>query len=315
MIVKRLLRSVKHNIFSRKYKHMTYINPNFGLSKRLEDGGRSILWDDKEVYKLKSLASIKNQHSGPCFLLATGPSVNEHDLSKISQFPIIAVNGSVKILKKYNIKPEYYMINDVSFFRDRFDYVKEVIALDSKCFFSSPGLSEICNNDLDLLKESEIYLMEKINHQFDKARLSRINFSRLINSEKDFFINPNLKYTKKQNIGFSENIEKGFFEGRTVVYFALQAAYYLGFDEVYILGMDLGPNTAGAIRAYDEKGDSCPSGLVSHFDDHIKHAFETLKEFSKTRNFSVYNLSQNSLLSSTIVPKISFEEALDKITE
>ncbi|WP_163835516.1 6-hydroxymethylpterin diphosphokinase MptE-like protein [Spartinivicinus ruber] len=310
----RLLRLGVYAAFSGKYKHMSYIHPSFHLSRVLSDGSRQILWNDKLAYKLRPLTNLKAKHSGACFLLATGPSINNVDLSKISNTPIIAVNGAVKILNQYNIKPQYYMINDVSFFRDRFDYVEEVIDLNTTCFFSAPGLSEICNKNINLLAKADVFLMEKVNHQYGRARLTRRQLNKKIITDPDCFANPNFIDKKQQNIAFSKNIEKGFFEGRTIVYFALQAAYYLGFSEVYILGMDLGPNTEGKIRAYDEEDNPCPSGLVSHFDNHIKPAFETVNGLSKVEEFSVYNLSENSLLPSSIIPKVSFEKVIEKLT-
>ena len=188
MDIKQLLRLGVYTTFPSKYKHMTYIHPAFNLSKALGNGYRLVLWNDKEVYKLKPLANLKRKHSGPCFLVATGPSVNDFDLSKISRFPVMAVNGAVKVLKKYDIKPQYYMINDVSFFRDRFDYVEEVIDSNATCFFSASGLSEICNKNIGLLQGADIYLMEKVNHRFGRVRLTRKKLSTLISSDKDFFI-------------------------------------------------------------------------------------------------------------------------------
>jgi Kdo-III transferase WaaZ len=110
-------------------------------------------------------------------------------------------------------------------------------------------------------------------------------------------------------VGFSKRIERGVFTGQTVVFAAVQVAYWLGFQRVFILGMDLG-GTGTLARFYESGSAVASSRLDKDFKPYIIPAFELARRLFEAEGREIYNVSPNSRLPTTIIPKLSFDEAL-----
>ncbi|MBS7820931.1 DUF115 domain-containing protein [Wohlfahrtiimonas chitiniclastica] len=150
-----------------------------------------------------NLSFLKNKELGKkCIILANGPSVKQHQLSKLknSDHIIIGMNASPLLEQEYDFKHDYYTISDTRFLTDS----KEKYSIATK-----------------LVDKTVIKVFRKeIAKYYPKS--------------------PNTYYVPAlERDGFSDNMNVGYHYGRTTVMLALQLAYYLGCSEIYLLGFDL----------------------------------------------------------------------------
>ncbi|MEK9993380.1 MAG: 6-hydroxymethylpterin diphosphokinase MptE-like protein [Hydrogenophilales bacterium] len=163
------------------------------------------LVDKNEIIKLKKLKKDYKK----CFIIGSGPSVKNQDLSKIKNHFTIVHNAFYLVRNNYEMTPNLYVIED---------YLPAA------------------DNSLELNKINDIkfvvpYQLKKYIHK--KPNVTYINFDysyiKDYKNDKDYFG----KYLFSQDLSL-----KGFWGG-TVVYLSLQIANYLEFKEVYLLGVDL----------------------------------------------------------------------------
>ena len=248
-------------------------------------------------YATQPLSQIRNSEKGSCYLVASGPSINEFDFNLLSDHTLFGVNGSVKLLHDYPIRLSHYMVIDPSFAYDCFGLMAEAIESGAKCYFSRVVLTLILSRRPDLIKNGNVHLVEHA------AYLQNID------GEAEFMLGEN-------RTGFSKNIEKGIFSGATVAYAATQVCYYLGFKSVNILGVDLYA-VPGKYRFYDGDAEAVMArinaiNLEKSIRDDILPAFRSLGKLldDTQETFEVFNLSAKSRVPSKFVPKRTLKAAL-----
>lgn len=161
----------------------------------------------------------RNEKKGQrCFIVANGPSLEKHDLTKLKNEDVIAINASPVLEKGNNFKSKYYCLSDPRYFdvEEKVKIFKEKIN-DRECIFVlRDNLKEIVENQ-HLLPRKSVLL-----HSLGCD-------------------------------GFSKNIMNGFYFGCSTTYMAIQLAYYLGYDKVYLLGLDLQYGFDKYVRFYKEE--------------------------------------------------------------
>ena len=300
-----LIRRFNHYRLPLNLKHLAKYHPGFHLANHPEEPTKKIiLWHNREVGTTKSVKNLKALQKQDCYIIATGPSIKELDLSKIpAKSAICGVNGAITLAKKHNIKFDFYVIVDADFIRKRFDMVKDIIKSRTQLLLSSQNISLICEREPELLRDANIYILDDLNTRYNTASLDTESFAQWAEQDPELILNP--KILAQDLVGFSKNITKGIFGGGTVVFGAIQAVYYIGFKRVFILGMDLGSN--GNQRCYDEGKKPLHSSLDKYYDDIIEPAFKVLAQLCNIEDFKVYNLSPVSRLPDTIIPKLVFD--------
>jgi Kdo-III transferase WaaZ len=297
----------------RTTKHMGRVVDKFKIKEAADEpGGHNILWDGEFALKTLPVRDAHNTQSGDCFIVGTGPSVNDIDFARLKGQTCFGVNGAIAKFLDTGLEPEYYAISTYDFFENRFDMVREAINSGAKCFFPFWGLGKICEQDASALKDSQVYLLDPLNQRYDVPAMGASAFDKWASNDPDMILNPNIQ-SRTDQVGFCTNMEKGYFHGENIVYTALQHAYYLGFRRIFILGMDLNYSGPQA-RFYEDNSDIRPTWIDASFERSIVPCFEIVRDMLAQTNIEVYNLSAKSKLSSDIIPKISFEEALDLTT-
>lgn len=252
--------------------------------------------------------NLKNKYSGSVFILASGPSANSFSLNKYSNYPIIAVNGSVTKLLEANIKPLFYIGTDLGALSHLGDLVIKGVNASSYSAFSKDILEKILLKNkglLDKRKLEEVYLLEKSNRLDMQNKISDRWFALKNIMDKDLTYEFSFFSQRKNRIGFSHNLEKGYYCARTIAYTAVQLAKFLGFRKVFIVGMDLSSET----RFYEAASNSYDTfSLLGNYDRFIEPSFEVLSKHVLNKNFSVFNLSVDSRLPSSVLNKIDFTE-------
>lgn len=154
------------------------------------------------------LEKLKDIHRGErCFIIATGPSLNNTDLNLIKDEALFGVNTLYRGLSKFKIRCKYYAISDEMVWKT---HNKGILRLDTILFIGSDA-------GKNYLFNTRYY------KQFQRRQPLVIR--KLGNMEDNGCI--------------SSDISKGLYDGHTIIQdVCLQATYHMGFEEVYLLGCD-----------------------------------------------------------------------------
>ncbi|RNC86069.1 MAG: DUF115 domain-containing protein [Balneola sp.] len=152
------------------------------------------------------LSENKDKHKGErCFILATGPSLNKVDLSRIEKEYTIGVNSIYKIANEINL--DYYIYVSNWYWKNHVDGIKNL-----KC-------------DRKFLP---VELQENLESEVPTSWINVLRPK----------YNSRFGYPLKVPSFFSKQPDEFFTAGGTVIFLALQLAHYLGFKEAVILGLD-----------------------------------------------------------------------------
>jgi len=297
----------------RQFKHTAKTGPDFALSDDDNfDHGKAIIWRKKKIARTHPLKEIINKQQGSIFIIGSGPSVNNIGFSALKNKTLFGVNGSINIFNSNELTPDFYAVTDPDFFEHRFDLVKDIIRSKTPCFFSYSGISRICEYNPELLHLGNIYLTEIINRQYSIPRLEHSKFINDIKSDPSIIL-PSSPRNDDNVVGFSKDMTKGIFCSRTILYRAIQIAYSMGYRRIYLLGMDLGYQDKNP-RFYEEGGSSRPTKLEKDYVPYILPSFEVAAGLMKKHEIEIYNVSDKSRLPASIIPRISFFDAIKENT-
>jgi uncharacterized Rossmann fold enzyme len=238
------------------------------------------------------LKSNKNLHYGKrCFIVATGPSLNLLDLSKLKNEFTIGVNGIYKIAHEIDLK--YFIYVSDWYYKY---HIEGLRSFDCKRRFIPIELKDDLNST---------------------TPTSYININRPIYTSSNGFKN-------KVPHGFSKSPEQYFEAGGTVIFLALQLAYHLGFHEVILLGLDHSySNDNSKFKKhsgdfYDtSNGDDAhfikdynPPNIKYHLDlEAMENAYNIAKNEFNKKGIKIYNASANSKL--TIFEKVKYDKLFE----
>jgi hypothetical protein len=239
------------------------------------------------------LSENKNLHLNKrCFILATGPSLNLVDLSKLKDEYTIGVNGIYKIAKEIDMKYFIYVSN--WYWKHHIDGIKTVYC--TRRFLPT---------DLKTELDSDV-------------ATSWINVNKPIYYSQE-------GYPNSVPHDFSQEVETYFEAGGTVIFLALQLAYYLGFKEVIILGLDhnykgndfeekkhLGYHydTSNGDSAHFDK-DYVPTGIQYHVDlEAMENGYKMAKEYFEKDGRKILNASPGTKLD--IFEKVNYADLFYK---
>lgn len=261
---------------------------------------------------MNSLSILKQKFNGDVFIFASGKSAQNFPVSKYVDKKFICVNGSVRFFIDNNIKPFAYIFNDEGFLKSSLDLVLSAIKVSSYIFMPRELYVKFVEGYLsDSKLKEKVFFIERVGRPYKGLIVSDkiFYFKNILN--KDYVYSFSLLSNRKNRIGFSRNIESGYFCARTIPYVAIQLAYYLGFNNVFMIGLDLSSNVG---RFYD-KENPLPTTLDKDYDRYIYPSFELAAKRVFNKSFMVYNLSLDSKLPETIIPKITLNDLSRIINE
>ncbi|MFW6157940.1 MAG: hypothetical protein ACOC8E_01120 [Planctomycetota bacterium] len=295
----------------RERVHMGFVPDEFALEPEPADGtAYQIRYGDRLLGTTVPIDSLRDTCRGPCFLVGTGPSIQEIDFSRLTPWPCVGVNGSILKFDEHGFDPDFYTITTLDFFHNRGELLESVVRSGTTCFFPFWGLGLLAEQAPETLSDARLVLADSINRRYGQRSLGEDEFRRTWQEEPDFALHPTV--SRGDKVGFSRDLVKGYFHGENILYTALQVAYYLGFRQMFILGMDLnysGPKP----RFYETTKDSRPTWIDDSFERSIVPCFEVVRGLMDEGELAVYNLSLGSRLSGHLIPKMGFEDALRMI--
>lgn len=258
------------------------------------------------VVGTQDFEALRAQHVGAVFIVASGPSVSEFPIDRYAQYPMIAMNGSICRFTEADVSPLFYICDDSSFVRNRLSLLQQGIASARNLAFSPRVIEALLNQVPDALVGRTVYGFERTNRPVDgREPLGDRQFAWAARRDADFECGFSLFRQKTNRIGFSRNIGKGYFSSRTIPYTAIQLAYHLGFQQVFVVGMDLDSSKG---RFYEQGCDAVRSRLDGDYEDYILPCFELMAKRVVGPAFQVYNLSLNSRLPSSVLPKLRLDQ-------
>ncbi|MGC3895524.1 lipopolysaccharide biosynthesis protein [Pseudomonas urmiensis] len=243
---------------------------------------------------VKDFASSHNIAKGPVFIVASGASAKGFPLERFADVPMITMNGAISMFAGSGVSPFFYVCSDTGFPKEQPDLYAQALQLSHRL--------AIWPDEVDILPvatRAEIFPL----HKASKATLFQAAFS----LQPQMVRRRALWGGSSRTIGFSKDLSHGFFDARTVAYVALQIAYHVGFTKVFLVGVDLNPSAG---RFYENGGRSVsPCGLDDHFERRILPSLELMSKRVMGETFAVYNLSKDSKIPQSVIPKITLDQA------
>ncbi len=150
---------------------------------------------------LIKLPNYKNKHrKKTSFILGTGPSIGELDLSPLKKEVVYTVNGATILQEKFQFVPTFFCTSDSRFLQ-----------------------SEKSHLATSLVHPNTVRLVRDVIRPHDDENEAR----------RTIYVN-----TLGKN-GFSPHIDRGFYFWCTSISLAVQMAWYTGSPKVALLGVDL----------------------------------------------------------------------------
>lgn len=298
-----LSRKLVRLAFGKELKHMRNVGANLELIPSDEANVWEIYWKKKHLGRTAPFpADLKGED---LWVLATGPSIKDLDLSKLQGRKILGLNGAIATCQEVGIAPSHYAITDRDFFEHRMPMVADAVNSGAHCFFSINGLARICEHAPHLISTGKISLLQTVNRYYGIPQLSSTEMVEALKKH------PNLSISAHgdNKIGWSNDISNGVFTATTIAYIGCQIAESLEARNAFILGMDLGSTGSTPARSYESGHNARPTTIDKDYEQTILPAFELLSSITTSCKF--WNLSPVSRLPKEIIPLKSYSESIE----
>lgn len=258
--------------------------------------------DDFMQFDLENLSKFKNIHRGQrCFILASGPSIKEQDLTVLENEFCIAVSQFFLHPDIATIKPQYHCFApqhspfDDSTSKIIFDNYSKCYKFPVKCFI---GTSSYNYSYSTFLERNPQYNIDA----------SYINYEAAPDLDEHNYTNSEIWDITKRPFGLM-----------TVVYEAIQVANYMGFTEIYLLGVDHdyindlqrdGHHFYAESQSYSDKEHLSEISLERWFL--IYHTrwkqYRLMRIYLDSIGVKVFNATPKSMLD--VFPKVNLEDII-----
>ena len=243
---------------------------------------------------------MENIKKDRCFVIATGPSINNQDLTLLKDEIVIGMSSFFQHKDFKIINPKYYFITRiVQHFR----------------YFTQLEMKNLLQDMDDKLSDETILFMDKVDKSF-------INKNSLFQKKEIVWLN----YTSWDFNDINKISVNKFLDFCFVSEGALQIALYLKFKKIYLLGFDHdwfnGPikyfDTEKVRKHFKRKEKELINDFFfdsEYLMDEFSKTFAKYKALYKLKK-NIFNLNYNSETYVDVFPKIKYEDLLlEKYTE
>jgi hypothetical protein len=234
---------------------------------------------------LEKNKNLKGEYSGRVFILLTGNSVKDIDLSFLKNEHTIGVN-------RFFLHPQYEDL-DVDFFSCIADWGHSKL-------WAMSWIVEMCflKSKKDLITFLHSSASIYINN--DKQDYEYRNKKDLFNKNNIHYVTPNGKFSSVDNIQY--NIDKPCNIMNGSLYFTIGLAMYLGFDEVYLLGADNAKHPMRAGHFYDGMDEvwnkeEINKGMEKDLHEEMLNKQKEINEFAIKNNIKIFNVIKKGFTS------------------
>lgn len=250
---------------------------------------------------LKKNSRLRSAHSKQrCFILGSGNSIKDHDLSLLKDDVVIALNNFARHpqfnLLSNSTKKRYYLIAPIHPPQSDQEWEKWLRSIYSTIkgkWNLFLGLSSYPHNSFELNKKFSIWDRDEVYWFF-----AGNNWSPLMPAT------------------YSPNFTNSIMGGRTASVYALQLAIYLGFKDIYLLGMDhdtILHTDPSKMRFYstsehqvDERNRVYGNNFYIDAYHNMYNTFKTYKYLSDSHpEIKIWNASEGGLLK--VFPRVEYK--------
>lgn len=247
------------------------------------EGHRAIIYREKTVGSLLP-STILRERAGPSiFIVGSGPSVNDNDLTTMEKRSAVLLNGAIGLIGQVIAEPLAVAIEDERFIWRHFELVRTHVLPEAILLLSTEVIRAICEIEPAFLGGRKIILIDNIRKPYRQVRQSLDRLSAL----------PFVVLDGQQEAGMSLDPDKGVFQGGSVAISALQFAMFCEPREIGLLGIDI--VNAGQPRFYERAGQVAGSGIVRARNRIVAH-FRLAKDICAQREITIRNHSSVSAL-------------------
>ena len=211
-----------------------------------------------DIENSNRIRALKDIHRNErCFIIGTGPSLNETPLDLIEDEISFGCNDLYLGFNEFNIRPQYWAATD----RRIASILEDLLHLNTTLFLGGDTIEPF---------------LKRANEQHEA------NVILIRNLLPHMFVSP---------FPFSEDLVKGAHNGWTITCdIMLQAAWYMGFNEIYLLGCDWD------YRNQSHFYDNIKNTNDSRFYYLTKISYEICKKVFEDDDKKIFNATPNSKL-------------------
>jgi hypothetical protein len=222
------------------------------------------------------IRKLRNKYQGNrCFIVATGPSLNQTNIQSLSNEYTFAVKSYLfSGIEKFGLVPTFFCWSDRATLVNRLNLFPETQPKGMTCFFPFAVRRQV---------------------------LRRLKWDR-----KDLhFIHDAYEWNVQRGL-FSTDADRLLHcSGSVVIDYCIPLAIYMGFSPIYLIGCD--QNLPGGVRHFD--GNSTPlSGVWTPWEI-VNQAFEVVKKYSNEHGVEIYNATTGGDLN--VFKRISLDEVVN----
>lgn len=209
----------------------------------------------------KEIANYKDKYKGQrCFILATGPSLTEEDVSKLKGEITFGMNSLYIMLNKLGWNTTFYGVQDVCVYEK---IQKDLRSNNNTTYF----ISDLIFNKYKCPSETIPFSLNLLNHRYSLDKLKA---------------------------DFSHDVLKNVYDGYSITYSLIQIAVYMGFEKIYLLGNDCNYSKDPKKRHFADYGYDDPEPDFS--GQRILYAYSCAKEYQKGKSFEIVNCTRGGAL-------------------
>ncbi|MBT9369655.1 glycosyl transferase [Rhizobium sp. CSW-27] len=205
----------------------------------------------RPLARLLPLSTLREQAANALFVIGSGPSIRDHDLTLLPERSCLLLNGAIALAGCTIMRPLAVVIEDERFVWRHFELMRAKIDTDMLCILSVGVLRALCEKDPVWVAERRIILLDDIRKPYRTARRCANAFGRL----------DHVVFDTETDTGISLDPEKGVFQAGSVAVSALQFALACNPESIGLFGIEI--VNADQPRFYERAGDTAKSGIVA----------------------------------------------------
>ncbi len=271
--------------YGRSFGHASMWLPYLSLTRARPDRSGEIFYKRLKVGTLASTQALVDIAPDKLFIIGSGPSVRNNDLSLIPEGSAILLNGALALVGHGLARPLAVAIEDERFVYRHFAMLKEKVDGDIVCLLSVPVLRAICEKDREWPAHHKIILIDNVRKPYRLARRDAAALGR----------HPAAVLEADGSVGFSRDPDWGVFQGGSVVVSALQFAVRCKPATIGLLGIDI--SNANEPRFYEAKGAMAKSGVARATERIVSH-LQLARRVAEAEAIAILNHSPVSVLRS-----------------
>jgi len=282
--LRRQLIKIMSNFLGRRWSHTHAWAPYLRLTRNDSGSFSSIVYRGQSVTLLSpSTILAESTPSRSIYIVGSGPSVAENDLTQLEPQSCLLLNGAIVEIGSAIAKPLAVAVEDERFVWRHFGLMTEKVPPGTICLLSVAVIRAVCELNPAWLGQMQVVLIDDIRKPYGAPR----QFISDLKSRVGISMNT------AGSAGISRDPDRGVFQGGSIAISTFQFAIYAQPKLIGLVGVDI--SNADKPRFYERSGEAAPSGLEFASDrirDHLKLAIEDCR----ARGIHLHNYSRQSIL-------------------